>query len=90
MNATELITWIPIEDGPPEKEGLYLVNRYDGRYSAVICENWSSVSYEGPECPATFPQWDGDPPHGARDGADPEEGPVIAWAEMPRGYVEIS
>ena len=79
MKIRELITWIPIEDGPPEQEGLYLVTRYDGQFRAVIMESWQGLPYSA--------QWDGDPPHGgARDGDYPDEGPVVAWAEMPVGY----
>jgi hypothetical protein len=86
MKAKETITWNPIQDGPPKKEGLYLVNRQDGRYSAVIMESWAGVPYQGPGSHEIFPQWDGDPPQGGpRDGAYPEEGPVVAWAEMPVG-----
>jgi hypothetical protein len=73
----EGITWIPVENGPPEIEGLYLVTRYDGRYRAVIMENWAGVPKAVPA------QWDGDAPRG-----EPEEGPVIAWAQVPKGYVE--
>jgi hypothetical protein len=82
MNTnTETIAWNPIEDGPPEEEGLYLVTRRDGKYSAVIMENWHGLPYGA--------QWDGDPPHGGKhDGGYPEEGPVIAWAELPRGYTD--
>jgi hypothetical protein len=75
----ETITWIPIKDALPEVESLYLVTRWDGKYRAVIMENWAGV----PGCKTIPPQWDGDPPRG-----DPAEGPVIAWAEMPGGYVE--
>jgi hypothetical protein len=84
MNTTETITWIPVEDRVPAEEGLYLVNRFDGQYSSVIMENWEILPHEG----LKIAQWDGDPPHGgARDGGYPEEGPVVAWAEMPTGYV---
>ena len=78
LNLAEKIIWIPIENGPPETEGLNLVTRYDGQYRAVIMENWAGVPGEVP------PQWDGDAP-----GGDPEEGPVIAWAELPGGYIEM-
>jgi hypothetical protein len=82
MSTTETITWHPIEGGPPKKEGLYLVTRYDGQYRAVIMEGWYGLPLEG--------QWDGDPPiGGSMDGAWPEEGPVVAWAEVPRGYAEM-
>jgi hypothetical protein len=78
MKSKEIITWIPIEDGTPKTEGEYLVNRRDGRYTAVICEGWFGLPYAA--------QWDGDPPiGGARDGAYPKEGFVVAWAEMPVG-----
>jgi hypothetical protein len=89
MTQKEKITWIPIEEGPPDEEGPYLVTRYDGQYRAVITDYWSSASYEDRSGRriTTFPQWDGDPHQGGpRDGAYPEEGPVIAWALMPVGY----
>jgi hypothetical protein len=45
-------------------------------------EGWYGLPLEG--------QWDGDPPiGGSMDGAWPEEGPVVAWAEVPRGYAEM-
>jgi hypothetical protein len=92
MNQQEKLTWISIENGPPEQEGPYFVTRSHGRFRGVIMENWSSASYEdgSGRWITTFPQWDGDPRHGgAKDGVAPEEGPVIAWAKMPRGYLPL-
>lgn len=72
MKYKRTITWILADEENPTEEGDYLIQRCDGENSIIVVETWMDEHFSSDDQGGRF------------DGGN-EDGPVIAWAQLPKG-----